>query len=495
MINSKKSVLNKIDAYLAKQTVADLKDMLDFPWPDKMHIDVFVGTCLQLVREVCKRSGHPVVLWGTSYMIYDGEKYLPVSSKELSRHFIGAIVKQAAMSADAHMNNYKLYDIADKKADLYFTVQDVFGEGTKPVNGIPFRNGLLTAVSDPTAPSGARVKFIEGRDPRWLNTYLLDAEWGTTPKATPVWDKFSGFSLPDAGLRQYTMGWIGNAIAGDPLRAEKAMLFVGIGGAGKSTILQLARDIVSTQACMEVPSLGKLTENEGRYAANMESASLCMSSDSSSNVRAKDLLKSLVSKEPFTLEEKFKNPREIMPRATIMCASNDSAIAYLMNDSGLNRRFDMIKFDRKPKKPEPGLSKMLASESQDIAHKMALEWVKHTEANGILKRPDKMQQYIDQEAGDNNPVASSLMEAGLSISQDGGDVWIQDKELYAFVHEYHLNNGYNVQRFNLGALTARLKEFGAPHARGSKGKPKFYLRILDKKAFASSQIKIVKSKP
>ena len=136
-----KHVQDRIDAYLSKQTVHDLQGMLDFPWPDKMHIDVFIGTTLQLVREVCKRAGHPVVLL-ESYMMYDGEKYFKVSPKALAKHLVGPIVRQGAMKADNHMNNMNLYDLCERKASAFFTVEDVFGRPIIPREGHPVQKRI-----------------------------------------------------------------------------------------------------------------------------------------------------------------------------------------------------------------------------------------------------------------------------------------------------------------------------------------------------------------
>lgn len=483
-----KTVQNNVDAYLAKQTVHDLQAMLDFPWPDKMHIDVFIGTTLQLVREVCKRAGHPVVLLGESYMMYDGEKYFKVSPKALAKHLVGPIVRQGAMKADNHMNNMNLYDLCERKASAFFTVEDVFGRPITPAKGIPFKNGLLTYEY-------GEVKFTEGTNAEWLNTYIIDAKWGTTPKATPTWDKFISFAVSDRTLRDYVHAWIGNAIASDPIHAERAMMFVGIGGAGKSTILNVARDIVGTEAVTDVPSLGKLTDNEGRYAAGMESSALCISSDSSANVKEKDALKVLISKEPMTIEMKYQNPRTIIPRASVMLACNDSGIAYLLGDSGLKRRLDMIRFDKKPKKHDPDLGKKLTKESQAIAHRMAVEWIEYLKANGgRLTRPEAMVQTIEAESSDNNPILSALNGAGLRINPDGGELWIMEHELYAYVHEFYLNNGFNVQRFNSASLKSRLSEYGTQKARGTGGRAKFLFEVNDPILFQESKITPMKTR-
>lgn len=473
--------------YLGDRRPEELADMLTFGIGERQTVDVFAGTLVQLIRVLGVESGYPIIMMGEGLSMYTGKKYVPLDDDTIMYDIIEPLVQAC------NLDGRKTYDVSFAKkfkkyaADV-LSARSVFKRSLKPAPGLVFSNGRLTLES-------GKPKLIPGNDPRWLNTTYIDTPWkgvGNGPR-TPTWDKFLPQAVPDAEFRDYMCAHLGNAISMDPMGAQRALILVGIGGAGKSTILMAMEGIVGEEATATVTSLGKLTEKDGLFAANLESSTLCIASDSGASVRDKEALKNLISKEPVSVTLKYMNPRKIMPRSSILVASNDNQLSFLLTDTGLARRLDIIKFKAAVKASErnPHLGRDLVPEYPGIAHKLAEAMIEHAAGtNGRLLRPEAMERMVQEDAMENDVVAAALHSAGLRVSHEDLDVGLYDTELFAYFFEYLKNNGENTTTKR--SMNKRLEGLNAYATRGGGNKRVWRFKVFDKQVFQSSNLIPVK---
>ena len=144
--------------------------------------------------------------------------------------------------------------------------------------------------------------------------------------------------IPDAA--EFLQEFAGYALTPD-IRHEIAVWMQGPPGSGKSTVLAGLQAMLGARAGL----LGLADIERSRFAlANLPGKTLVVSTEQPDNyIAASHTLNAIISGEPITVEQKFKEAITITPRAKIIWAMNNLPRVNDANN-GLMRRVKIIKF-------------------------------------------------------------------------------------------------------------------------------------------------------
>lgn len=178
-----------------------------------------------------------------------------------------------------------------------------------------FRNGLVK-MDDLLA---GRPGTLIPHTPEWFSTTILDYDYD--PQATcPSWEEAVKLYMEgDEERVQLIQEFFGYIFLPAP-NLQKWMLWVGEGGNGKSTAINVLREVVGRENCSE-ESLQQLAERDSPYETL--GALVNISRDTGSiSAKACEIIKDLVDAERFSFQTKYVKKFRAKPTAKILAALN-----------------------------------------------------------------------------------------------------------------------------------------------------------------------------
>jgi hypothetical protein len=477
---AKEAAVDKLEAHIETYDSRKLQDLIKGGWADKMRYQVQAGLTARLVAELSAECGRHVIVYAQRPFIFTGQFYAPLSEKDIERFHFGVVDAGGFSQQEWHAQDYR--NQFTGKVMQYAHPRHYFGFSL-PKAGWLFQDGFL----DIHGKLHTKVK------PEWLCMWQAQRKWKGAKANPKKFLETLNHAIDQQEVRDYVLASFGNALAGDPLNAQRALLLVGIGGSGKSTILDAVSNVVGRHNRYDIDSIGQLTEKGGLYAGPTEYATLCVAADSSANVKQSDTLKKFISKEPVTAKELYQQPRTIVPRSSIVAGSHDAQVERLLNDSGIFRRFDIVGFYNPVTKKDSQLHVKLEKETADIAWLLAYEALKHAKANGHkLERPAALREYLESAAEQGDVIAASLSQMGLRIAKPGDEgVWLWAKDIRDNVMEIAKEDGYEVKwqqvRAKLKTAGPNSMELDQPFNKGNR--PYYRFSVTDAETFKSYGIK------
>lgn len=405
---------------------------------------------------------------GDKYLIYDptcGEfKVIDVRDLDAMHNTIGEtfqISSSALLSADFR----KLYDI-----ELVNVVQfsAVFGRDFKAKRGVQFLDGFLTFDA-----RGNEI-FTPGYDPTNFATFTIPRRWqDATDAPVAEWDSILSYQGYNAEQRTYINAMIANGIMCDPLNTERAMMFVGMGGTGKSTMLNVIGDVVGSANRHDVDTFDQLLSDRGLYLAPMVYSTVTIVADSSAQFRNKELAKKVLSREKVSYHPYYGHPTEIQPRSQVFLASNDMGIAYQLSDTGIFRRFDIVSFGNVLKSDMR--DRTIGHKLHDMRYDIAIMWLKSLKRyiadNGNLERPDWLTQSLRNDAVLNDGMLQALEQLGLAATgpTEHGTIELFNRKVQGLIGDMMREAGESPNKCSSRAVGIRLRNMGVQRT-GNKQK-------------------------
>lgn len=455
-------------------TPEKISEIVEVPYdPDKCSAKsaaAMLGIAIPSLSQAC---GTPVLDIGGLTSIWVGTHYEPISdaqkSKVVKAFALGAgLLKPSILTSDFTREFERSFSSSAKP-------DNVFGLGCG-LRGINFYDGVLTI-------SGSKESFRPGHKPEDLTTYCIPAEWKSAQRSE-VWDNFMEEAIPDEDSRRYVLAMFANAIAGDPFNAQKILLLIGAAGAGKSTMIEAIAGCIGFQNVMRTDNLAQITKDDSRHRMKLAHATLCVSADASEKIGDKDALKMIVSKEPIIARKLYAEPVEIRPRASLVVASNEMGLSYVLSDPGVARRFDIVNFRtaKDLKKRDINLHVKLSTEDARGGIGISLGAALLEEAkrgNGKLERPAVIEHELERLKIEGDPFLSWIENSGLSTnSEHHNTVVAHQDDLHDSFKTYCANHGYNtwsIRRFKSRLRALNLNETGC---HGGKHSYTFYVKDL-----------------
>lgn len=355
--------------------------------------------------------------------------------------------------------------------------------------GLNFRDGRLMITRD-------SVEFIEGHTPMMVFTYCLPFNYMGERQESKVWSKFIRQIIPDEQMRRYTLTSFINAIAGDPMNAQRMLLLMGVGASGKSTLIDAIVNVIGKKNACRVDDLRNLTKDESRYRIDLANHILCICGDASGNLGNKDVLKQIVSKEEISGRRLYKEVEYFVPRASLIVASNEIGFTHALGDSGISRRIDIIQFkhpvEEKDRDPFIGEKLCAPLEQREMVMDMIDCLIEMQNKHGRMVRPEALSSALDDMRFDGDAFLSFLAASGLEItsdndaqgSNDSKREWIHQTELFGAYNRYCLANGNNTGSMRL--LKGKCESHGVIRDSAGKRQHKFLFNIVDNAAYRVS---------
>lgn len=281
----------------------------------------------------------------------------------------------------------------------------------KPQNGfIPFKNGVLSLDT----------KTLKNSDPGYGHTYYLPHKY----KEGSECSEFMKWINHATGNDQPTIKFIQAVIAGVLTRRSDLHFFIhfiGQGGTGKGTMLNLLTEIVGNENTCTT-DMKKLNENNFEAAA-VVGKSLVIIPELDGYTGKIEVFKSMTGSDKLRIEEKgIQRGSDYKYEGIVAVASNN----HIVSDdktSALGRRRKIISFDTLPTDGEikdmsnrGGLGVVLASETPQIIN-WALE-LTHKEVTDIIRAETPAMKELKDEAIKANNHAAEWADECCDFSDD-----------------------------------------------------------------------------
>lgn len=289
---------------------------------------------------------------------------------------------------------------------------------------LPCKNGVLHIPSKNLLPHTpdiyATSQLHFDYDPMAIAPNFLYA-LEQIPDATDFLQEFAGYALTPE------------------VKYEIAIWLQGVPGSGKSTILTGLQAMLGSRAGL----LGLADVERSRFAlANLPGKTLVVSSEQPDNfITASHILNALISGEPITVEQKFRDAIIVTPRAKIIWAMNNLPRVNDANN-GIMRRVKVIKFPNLDEdKRDPELKDKIMLEGAGILN-WALEGLARLRLRGKFEIPRCVIEATKDFQEKNDIPALFLQEVSAKIDLFDPHCRMQSQELYDRYNDWCRRNGH-----------------------------------------------------
>lgn len=242
--------------------------------------------------------------------------------------------------------------------------------------------------------------------------------------------------IPDAA--EFIQEFAGYALTPD-MRHEIAVWFWGAPGSGKSTILTGLQAMLGTRAGL----LGLADIERSRFAlSHLPGKTLVVSSEQPENfITASHILNALISGEPITVEQKFKDAITIVPHAKIAWAMNNLPRVNDANN-GIMRRVKVVRFPNLPEdQRDPDLKDRILLEGAGILN-WALAGLDRLRLRGKFEIPQSVQDATKDFQEKNDIPQLFLDESGATIDLLDPKCRTSAQDLYDRYNDWCRRNGH-----------------------------------------------------
>lgn len=415
---------------------------------------------LQSVKRYERGSQHPDTELGNARRLvdaFDGNaRYNPPSrdwfvwnGKCWVRDDEGFVVRQAKSVVDELLTSAKLIDDSDvRKARVSFarksqSLPRISGmiELAKTEPGVPIRFSEFDSQPHLLNVANGMVELKTGdllaHDRGAFATHILDIEYD--PDAVcPAFDRFvDQVLLEDKELIQYVQRAAGYAATGET-REQCFFLLHGEGANGKSTLLNVIRDILGSYA-KHTPTETLIAKSGGASndLARLAGARFVSASEANTDQSFADgLLKQITGDEPIVCRPLYKEFIEYVPTWKVFLATNQLP-KLNGNDPAIWRRIRTIPFNRSFTQQEQDreLSTKLAAEKAGILNwivRGAVDWYE----NG-LQTPKAVADATAEYRSEMDSVGQ-FVEERCELASDAA---VSSSSIYAQYRQHSNENG------------------------------------------------------
>ena len=277
-----------------------------------------------------------------------------------------------------------------------------------PGGTVDLRQGLLRPAdpSDRITKSAVVAPSVELHCPQWLA--FLDETTGH-----------------DAELIRFLRQWCGYCLTGDT--REHALLFgYGPGGNGKSVFINTVAHIMADYALtagMETFAASR-NERHSTELARLRGARMVTASETEEGQAwAESRVKQVTGGDPITARFMRQDDFTYLPHFKLTVVGNNKPVLRTVDDA-MKRRFRMVPFLNKPKKPDKELEAKLRLEAPGILRWMiegCLDW----QRNGLI-RPQVIDEATKEYFEDQDSYAQWVEECcdiGWDCADTNGSLW------------------------------------------------------------------------
>jgi P4 family phage/plasmid primase-like protien len=253
------------------------------------------------------------------------------------------------------------------------------------------------------------------------------------PGGAPVmWRAFLKETV--GGAAEFLQEFAGYALTTDTSH-EVAVWLQGPRGSGKSTFIAGLQAMLGHRAGV----LGLADLERSRFTlASLPGKTLMVAREQpSSYLASTDVLDTIISGEPLQVEQKYRDPYTVIPRAKVCWAMNELPRVANAN-AGIFRRVKVVAFPDLPaEEQDPGVKRQIEAEGAGILN-WALEGLHRLEARGRFEIPTSVRDAT-AEFEESNDVTAAFLDA--ECVRDRGER-ITGRRLYEAYSEWCKANGH-----------------------------------------------------
>lgn len=432
-----------------------------------------------IINWAATESKAPILMLGQEVHIWNGKFYDKGRTYDVIEKAceVLKIPKVSAIDPDFTKNVEKCLTMAIDRysLDLNFNPR-----------GINFQDGFLEMTQ-------TEANFHQGHNTNNVFTYCLPFAYNGGRKESKVWSKFIEQIVPDKGMRDYVLASFANAVACDPMKAQRMMLLMGVGASGKSTLIDALVEVIGKKNACRVDDLRNLTKDESRFRIDLASNILCICGDASGDIGNKDVLKQIVSKEEIAGRRLYREVEYFTPRASLLVASNEIGFTHALGDSGISRRIDIIQFNNPvaEKDRDPFIGEKLAApnEQREMVLDMIGALIAIQNEFGKMVRPQELDNALNDLRYDGDAFLSFLGNSGLEVSraEDVDEVeWIHQDRLYRAFVMHSSESG--TRSASMRHMKGKCAAFGIEKDNAGQRKHKFKFTVVDREAYDKAML-------
>ena len=365
-----------------------------------------------------------------TFYIYNKEAFWePISFNEIASRFKSLVQPQIKPSELSGLEKFL----------KHHSVFNIKREKSKSKHKIFLKNCILDLRN---------FNMEEAESPKYKNFYRMDFDYDSTAKC-PLYIELLDRVFKNKPLdREYFLKYMAMALLGDYFY-DKAMVLVGDGSNGKSSIINGVQQLFSNNSNLFIsfsPDQLKKDETHHHY---LRKARVAYLSDSDGRIISKDrnLFKMLISGEQFSYRLKYS--RSLVHyncNAKFVIGMNDIPILN-EGSEGIKRRFDFLLFENKIWLPDidKDYAKKIKDERPGILN-LLIENLKKWQKDKIF--PEISKKVLDTAIvlGD---VKQAFWENDISITGDKTDlldIYYLYTRFKQFIADESINNKYVVTR-------------------------------------------------
>lgn len=295
-----------------------------------------------------------IFVCGETPYIYQGGYYHPDTNK-------GAILK--TLISDCLLEQYVRSTTIERIYKLFLQRKELirYPEELNCHSGwyINFQNGMYDVKRRKLFPHSPKILSVNQIP--W--DYDPDADHGAGVEI----EKFLQYAVPDKDDREMLLEYMGLCLTTD-VDQQKMLVICGLGGTGKSTLINLIEKIVGRRNISNVP-MGRLSEKFQAITMMGKLLNSCadLEIDALDDVTA---IKKLIGEDAISDCYKGKDNISFNNYAKMLFSTNELPLVRNEKTQGFYRRILALSMNKIPDKRDPMLQKKLTGEIPYLIHKM-----------------------------------------------------------------------------------------------------------------------------
>lgn len=297
------------------------------------------------------------------------------------------------------------------------------------ISFINLKNGVLAFTEEAT------VELLS-HSPDYGLRYMIPYNYDRKAKA-PLFEKFIKETVEDDNSIKFLYEYMGYILISRYMRTEVALFLLGEGRNGKSVLIDILTKLVgqANTAHVELQDLG----NPNRVVL-MDGKLLNVGSDSSDKNFDPSQFKRVVSREPITARQLYKDAYVMTDIPVTVFAMNNLPFSQGDTSFGLLRRLKIVKFNKiiEEEKVDRDLPKKLEAELPGILN-LAIEGaIRLIKQNGKFTESEAINQEVKSYEDDINMVKRFIDD--LEIEHDS-EQRISNQQIYSIFTQWCKDEG------------------------------------------------------